>query len=61
MKSTKNNDVKSFDTENPEWTRADFLKARPAAEVLPLHIGFEPAAELLRRRGRPLKADREVN
>jgi uncharacterized protein (DUF4415 family) len=24
-----------FDADNPEWTEADFAKARPAAEVLP--------------------------
>jgi uncharacterized protein (DUF4415 family) len=27
-----------FDDDNPEWTRADFARARPAAEVLPLHL-----------------------
>jgi uncharacterized protein (DUF4415 family) len=24
-----------FDDDNPEWTKADFAKARPPAEVLP--------------------------
>lgn len=24
-----------FDDDNPEWTKADFAKARPAREVLP--------------------------
>jgi uncharacterized protein (DUF4415 family) len=27
-----------FDDDNPEWTKADFAKARPPAEVLPLEL-----------------------
>jgi uncharacterized protein (DUF4415 family) len=27
-----------FDDDNPEWTKADFARARPAAEVLPPHL-----------------------
>jgi len=27
-----------FDDENPEWTKEDFAEARPAQEVLPLHL-----------------------
>lgn len=36
------------DPDNPEWTAADFKRARPAREVVP-HI----VAAYLRRRGRP--------
>ena len=43
---------------NPEWTKEDFARARPAAEVLPEFIGEKATQELMRRsRGRPLKAD----
>ena len=38
--------------DNPEWTDADFAKARPATEVHPPAI----AAMLVRRRGRPTLA-----
>jgi uncharacterized protein (DUF4415 family) len=41
------------DDDNPEWTKEDFAKVRPASEALP---------DLMRRsRGRPPKADRKVN
>lgn len=55
-----------FDDDNPEWTEADFARARPASEVLPPEI----VAQLVRRRGRPagsgktemvtIRLDREV-
>jgi uncharacterized protein (DUF4415 family) len=49
------------DEENPEWTREDFLRARPALEYIAEEFGPE-AAEMLRRgRGRPSKPDRKVN
>ncbi len=35
--------------DNPEWTDADFAKARPASEVLPVEV----VALLVRPRGRP--------
>ncbi|MGC7402403.1 BrnA antitoxin family protein [Pandoraea pneumonica] len=44
------------DSQNPEWTKKDFAKARPASEVLPEVVGEDAAQKLLRRRGRP-KAD----
>jgi uncharacterized protein (DUF4415 family) len=48
--------------ENPEWTKDDFARARPAAEVLPEFIGKKATEELIRRgRGRPTKADKKVN
>jgi len=50
------------DDDNPEWTKEDFAKARPAADVLPGFIGEKAARELARRsRGRPVKPDRKVN
>jgi len=48
--------------DNPEWTKEDFAKARPAADVLPGFIGEKATQELTRRsRGRPVKPDRKVN
>ncbi len=38
-----------FDAENPEWTEADFARARPGAEVLPAEV----IAAFGGRRGRP--------
>jgi uncharacterized protein (DUF4415 family) len=50
------------DDENPEWTKADFARARPAAEALAEFIGENATQELMRRsRGRPPKADKKVN
>lgn len=37
------------DRNNPEWTVADFARARPARDVLPRLIGKKKAAELLSR------------
>lgn len=42
-----------IDDENPEWTAADFAKARPASEVLPQIFGAKVAQEMLKPRGRP--------
>ena len=42
-----------IDDENPEWTAADFAKARPASEVLPQIFGAKVAKEMLKPRGRP--------
>jgi uncharacterized protein (DUF4415 family) len=38
------------DTDNPEWTKANFARARPATEV----HGAAVAAKLLRKGGRPV-------
>lgn len=40
-----------FDDENPEWTEADFARARPAADVLPPEV---IAAFGKGKRGRPV-------
>lgn len=44
-------DRNSLDLDNPEWTEADFARARPAAEVLPPEV---LAAFGKGRRGRPV-------
>lgn len=42
------------DSENPEWTEADFRRARPASEVLPEILDKEVARQLLSHRsGQP--------
>ena len=41
------------DDENPEWTAADFARAKPARDMLPAGV-FEA---LTKKRGRPPKAD----
>lgn len=62
MKHTRKPNPELLDDDNPEWTREDMAKSRPAAEVLPQLIGGEAAEELLRRgRGRPPKEERKVN
>jgi uncharacterized protein (DUF4415 family) len=38
-----------FDDDNPEWTKEDFVRARPASEMLPPEV----AAAFVRKRGRP--------
>ncbi len=50
------------DEDNPEWTKEDFAKGRPASEVLPSLIDERSTQELMRRgRGRPRKTDKKVN
>lgn len=61
-KKTTNDRAARPDEDNPEWTKKDFARARPAADVLPEFIGEKATQELMRRsRGRPPKADRKVN
>jgi uncharacterized protein (DUF4415 family) len=61
-KKMKDDRASRPDDDSPEWTREDFAKARPAAQVLPEFIGEKATQELLRRsRGRPPKAGRKVN
>jgi uncharacterized protein (DUF4415 family) len=62
MSSTRKNSPSRPDADNPEWTRKDMAKARPASEVLPGVIGAKETEELFRRgRSRPPKATRKVN
>lgn len=51
----------STDPDSPELTDANFANARPASEVLANYLGATETEALLRRRGRPLKADRKVD
>ena len=61
-KKTKSDPASRPDDDNPEWTKEDFARARPAAEVLPEFIGKNATQELMRRsRGRPRKADKKLN
>jgi len=61
-KKTKSDRASRPDDDNPEWTKEDFARARPAAEVLPEFIGKNATQELMRRsRGRPRKADKKLN
>lgn len=48
-----------IDDENPEWTEADFARARPAAEVLREQFGAAAERLLKPKRGRPPKAERK--
>lgn len=45
---SKKSSRRKSDPDNPEWTAADFKRARPAREVVPNIV-----AAYLRRRGRP--------
>jgi uncharacterized protein (DUF4415 family) len=45
--------VKRKPTENPEWTKATFSRAQPAAEALPEIFGTSVARKMLKPRGRP--------
>jgi uncharacterized protein (DUF4415 family) len=49
------------DDENPEWTAADFKKARPALTVFAETFGPEAAEAIKNRGGRPVKADKKVS
>jgi uncharacterized protein (DUF4415 family) len=48
-------DARLDDPENPEWTEADFARARPASAV----HGSQIAATMVRKRGRPPKAEED--
>ena len=42
-----------IDSDNPEWTDAEFARARSASEVLPELFGNQAAHAMLKPRGRP--------
>jgi uncharacterized protein (DUF4415 family) len=46
----KKNKPGIVDADNPEWTKADFTRSRPASDMLPADI----VAKLVRPRGRPV-------
>ncbi len=49
----KRPDPELLDDDNPEWTSADFARARSAKEVLPELFGAQAAKAMLKPRGRP--------
>ena len=49
------------DNENPEWTREDFKRARPALAVIGEIFGPEASRAVAQRRGRPRKASPKIN
>jgi uncharacterized protein (DUF4415 family) len=57
MKKRKHSRVSE---ENPKWTNEDFVRARPAREVLPELYGAKIAAEMLKPRGRPRSPNSKV-
>ena len=60
--ATKKSDAASRpDDENPEWTRKDFERARPALCLIDEVFGGSAARAIARRRGRPQKASPKVN
>lgn len=62
MRNIRKPDPELIDDDNPELTREELQRARPAAEILPELIGGEAARDLLRRgRGRPEKADKKIS
>ncbi len=61
MKTPKDDPASRPDDENPEWTREDFAKARPALDIIADVFGPKAAEELRRGPGRPAKPDRKVN
>jgi len=59
--SRKEDDAASRpDADNPEWTREQVRKARPALDLIAEKFGAD-TAQALRRGGRPSKPDRKVN
>ena len=51
-----------IDEENPEWTAAEFRRAKRAASVLPELFGARNAAAMLRpKRGRPVSSNPKVH
>jgi len=55
MSNKKLTRKRSEDPDNPEWTKEDFARARPASEI----HGRLVASGLVRKRGRPPKAENE--
>ena len=49
-----------IDDENPEWTDADFARARPAAEMLPELFGAQVARAMLKPRGKQVAPTKQA-
>jgi uncharacterized protein (DUF4415 family) len=61
IRSKKIDPASRPDDENPEWTRADFERARPALSLIGETFGSGAAQAIARGRGRPQKASPKVN
>ncbi len=61
MSKRKDDPASRPDDENPEWTRLEIRKARPALDVIAEVLGPKAADDIRRGRGRPQKPDRKVN
>jgi uncharacterized protein (DUF4415 family) len=61
MRTKKIDAASRPDDENPEWTRKDLNRARPALPLIDEIFGAEAAQAIARRRGRPQKASPKVN
>jgi uncharacterized protein (DUF4415 family) len=62
MKTKSKDDPASRpDEENPEWTREEMRRARPALEMIEQVFGPVAVEALGRGRGRPAKPDRKVS
>ena len=60
MSKPKDDPASRPDAENPEWTREDFRRARPALEVIAELFGADAANQLRRARSMPQKPDKKV-
>jgi uncharacterized protein (DUF4415 family) len=49
------------DSDNPEWTRKEIRRARPALGIIEKVLGSTAAEDIRRGRGRPSKPQRKVN
>jgi hypothetical protein len=56
MTKRKDDAASRPDDENPEWTRKDFERARPALSLVGKVFGAEAARAVSRRRGHPRKS-----
>jgi uncharacterized protein (DUF4415 family) len=61
MAKRKDDRASHPDDENPEWTREEVRRSRPALEVVAEVFGSDAADTLRRGRGRPEKPNRKVN
>src|SRR4051794_19836621 len=61
MRERRDDPASRPDDENPEWTREEIRRARPAADVMEEVFGAAAAEAIRRSRGRPPKPNRKVN
>ena len=61
MSKRKDDPASLPDDENPEWTREEIRRARPAPDVMEEVFGATAAEDIRRSRGRPPKPQRKIN